>query len=90
GAIGNAIILAARLSADAGPGEILIAQRTFASAEDAIEANFAGDRTVKGFSRPVATYAVTGSVGRETAASMVSSAPGAGPTIGEPGETASP
>ncbi len=62
GAIGNAIILASRLSGEAGPGEILIAQRTYAAAEDAIEAEFAGDRTLKGFSRPVQAYAVTGSL----------------------------
>lgn len=62
GAIGHAIILASRLSSEAGPGQILIAQRTFAAAEDAIDAEFAGDRTLKGFSRPVQAYAVRGSV----------------------------
>ena len=61
GAIGNAIILAARLSSEAGPGEILMSQRTFAAAENAISAEPAGDRILKGFSRPVQTYAVTGS-----------------------------
>ena len=72
GAIGNAIILASRLSGEAGPGEILIAQRTYAAAEDAIAAEFVGDRTLKGFSRPVQTYAVTGSVGSAPASSAVS------------------
>jgi len=62
GAIGNVIILASRLSGEAAPGEILISQRTYAAAEDAIDAATAGDRTLKGFSRPVPTYAVTGSL----------------------------
>jgi adenylate cyclase len=61
GAIGNAIILASRLSGEAAPAEILIAQRTFAAADDAIQTEPAGDRVLKGFSRPVATYSVTGS-----------------------------
>jgi adenylate cyclase len=62
GAIGHAIILAARLSAEAGPGEILIAQRTFAAAQDSIETQPAGDRMLKGFSRPMSTYAVIGAI----------------------------
>ena len=54
------IIHAARLSADAAPGQILIAQRTFAAAEASIRATPAGERQLKGFSRPVVTYAVDG------------------------------
>jgi adenylate cyclase len=72
GAIGNAIILASRLSAEAGPGEILVAGRTFAEAEaDArITAEPAGERSLKGFSRTIETYAISdlgergGGVGR--------------------------
>ena len=60
GAIGQAIILAARLSGEAGPAEILIAPRTYAAAEDAIAAAAAGERQLKGFSRPVEVYAVSG------------------------------
>jgi adenylate cyclase len=60
GAVGHAIILAARLSGEAAPGEILIAPRTFAAAEDSIEAAPAGDRQLKGFSRPIPVHAVTG------------------------------
>jgi len=62
GAIGSAIILASRLSGEAAPGEILVAARTFAEAEgDAvIVAESGGDRTLKGFSRPVPTYLVVG------------------------------
>ena len=60
GAVGHVIIHAARLSADAAPGEILIAQRTYAAAEPSIHATLAGERQLKGFSRPVVTYAVDG------------------------------
>jgi class 3 adenylate cyclase len=60
GAIGQVIILAARLSGEAGPGEILISHRTFAAAEAAIEADLAGERILKGFSRPIPVYSVTG------------------------------
>jgi adenylate cyclase len=59
GAIGNAIILAARLSSEAGPGEILVTQRTYGQAEGSVLAEPAGERLLKGFSRPVGTYAVT-------------------------------
>ena len=60
GAVGHGIILAARLSAEAAPGEILIGSRTYAAAEEAIDAVSAGDRQLKGFSRPVPVFAVTG------------------------------
>jgi class 3 adenylate cyclase/CheY-like chemotaxis protein len=60
GAVGHVIIHAARLSADAAAGEILIAQRTFAAAGEGIRATTAGERQLKGFSRPVLTYAVDG------------------------------
>ena len=54
------IILAARLSSEAGAGEILISHRTYAAAEAVIDAEPAGDRALKGFSRPIPVYAVTG------------------------------
>jgi class 3 adenylate cyclase len=60
GAIGQVIILAARLSSEAKGGEILISHRTFAAAETLIDAESAGDRTLKGFSRPIPAYAVAG------------------------------
>jgi class 3 adenylate cyclase/CheY-like chemotaxis protein len=64
GAIGNAIILASRLSGDAAAGEILIAARTFAEAEEVdgadLIAETGGDRTLKGFSRAIPTYLITG------------------------------
>ncbi|MDH4141268.1 MAG: response regulator [Chloroflexota bacterium] len=58
GAVGHVIIHAARLSGDAAPGEILIAERTHAAAEASIHARAAGERRLKGFSRPALTYAV--------------------------------
>jgi adenylate cyclase len=62
GAIGHAIILASRLSSEAGPGEILVAARTFAEAEadGGVIGEPGGDRTLKGFARPVPTYLVRG------------------------------
>jgi len=62
GAIGNAIILASRLSGDAAPGEILVGARTFAEAEADVRilAEPAGDRSLKGFSRVIPTFAIKG------------------------------
>ena len=60
GGIGNAIILASRLSGEAEANEILIAPRTFAAVDDGqIAAEPAGERTLKGFSRPMAAFRVT-------------------------------
>ncbi|HYH92526.1 MAG TPA: response regulator [Candidatus Saccharimonadales bacterium] len=60
GAVGNVIIHAARLSGEAGPGEILIAPGTFAAVESEIEATHAGERQLKGYSRPIPVHAVVG------------------------------
>lgn len=58
GAIGPVTSLAFRLSAEAKDGQILLSQRAFAAVEDVVEAEPMGELTVKGFSRPVATYNV--------------------------------
>jgi adenylate cyclase len=58
GGVGNAIILASRLSGEAAAGEILIAQRTFAAIDGLLDAEPAGERQLKGFSRPIGTYRV--------------------------------
>ncbi len=58
GGIGNAIILASRLSSEAVAGEILISQRTYAAIDGQIEAESVGERQFKGFSRPMETYRV--------------------------------
>jgi adenylate cyclase len=53
GAIGNAVILASRLSSEAMGGQILLSQRAFAAVEDIVEADSVGELALKGFSRPV-------------------------------------
>ena len=53
GAIGNAVILASRLSDAAAPGEILLSQRTDASLEGRIATEPVPVLRLKGFSRPV-------------------------------------
>jgi adenylate cyclase len=58
GGVGNAIILASRLSSEAAPGEILVAQRTFAAIDGAVPAVPAGERKLKGFSRPMPVFSV--------------------------------
>jgi len=71
GGIGNAIILASRLSSEAKAGEILIAQRTFGAMDGAVAAEDAGERQLKGFSRPMPVYRIdpSGSGAGETAES---------------------
>jgi class 3 adenylate cyclase/CheY-like chemotaxis protein len=58
GGVGNAIILASRLSSEAAAGEILVAQRTFAAIDGAVPATPAGERQLKGFSRPMPVYRI--------------------------------
>ena len=72
GAIGNAIILASRLSGEAAPGEILVSARSLAEAEaDAtVSSEPAGDRSLKGFSRAVPTFAIAGVARPSTAAAL--------------------
>jgi adenylate cyclase len=65
GGVGNAIILASRLSGEAAAGEILLAQRTFAAVDGAIPAEPAGERQLKGFSRPIGVYRVASGAGEE-------------------------
>ena len=60
GAIGSVPNLAARLCGEAKPGEILVAQRLFGKVEDWVEAESAGELTLKGFHRPVNAYRVLG------------------------------
>jgi adenylate cyclase len=59
-AIGNVVILASRLSAEAQGGEILITQRLHAAVEDIVTVEPAKELRLKGFSRPVPTYNVLG------------------------------
>ena len=53
GAVGNVVILAARLSDAAAPGEILLSQRTHAAIDDHVIGEPVGELRLKGMSRPV-------------------------------------
>jgi class 3 adenylate cyclase len=53
GAVGNAVILASRLSDAAAPGEILLSQRTHAPLEERIVSEPVSELQLKGFTRPV-------------------------------------
>ena len=57
GAIGNVVILAQRLSAEAKAGQILLSQRVNAAVEADAETTAVGDLTLKGFTRPVPAFA---------------------------------
>ena len=58
GAIGSVPNLAARLCSEAKPGDILVPQRLLGSVEDLVEAESAGELTLKGFHRPVTAYKI--------------------------------
>jgi class 3 adenylate cyclase len=53
GAVGNVVILAQRLSDAAGPGEILLSQRTHAAVDEHSSTEQVAELQLKGFSRPV-------------------------------------
>ena len=57
GAIGNVVILAQRLSAEAKAGQILLSQRVHAAVEADVETAAVGDLTLKGFTRRVPAFA---------------------------------
>jgi adenylate cyclase len=57
-AIGAVTNLASRLADEAAAGQILIAQRLHAEVEDDVEAESAGEFTLKGFQRPVTAFNV--------------------------------
>ncbi|HSS36964.1 MAG TPA: adenylate/guanylate cyclase domain-containing protein [Patescibacteria group bacterium] len=59
-AIGNAVILASRLSSEAKAGQILLSQRTYAAVEDLIAVEPAGELELKGMSRPIPAYFALG------------------------------
>ena len=58
GAVGNAVNLAARLCAEAAPGQILLDQRTLAAVEERIESESIGELALKGLTRPVPAFNV--------------------------------
>jgi adenylate cyclase len=56
GAIGSVPNLAARLCGEAKPGEILVTQRLLGVVEEWVDAEAAGELSLKGFHRPVAAH----------------------------------
>jgi adenylate cyclase len=69
GTIGTVTNLAARLCAEAKPGQILISQRAHGNVETLVDVEPAGDLTLKGFSKPMAAYSVKGRVNMATTVS---------------------
>jgi adenylate cyclase len=60
GAIGSVPNLAARLCGEAKPGEILVTQRLLGGVDELVEAESAGELTLKGFHRPVPAHRIVG------------------------------
>src|SRR5213594_2194227 len=60
GAIGTVSNLAARLCGEAKAGQVLISSRVAAAVEEFVTAEPVGELVLKGFSRPVSAYNVTG------------------------------
>ncbi len=58
-AIGSVVNLAARLSNEAGPGEVLIDRRTRAALDDAANVESLGPIALKGFTQPVPVFRLT-------------------------------
>ncbi|MDQ2914388.1 MAG: GAF domain-containing protein [Chloroflexota bacterium] len=56
GAVGNVVILAQRLSAEAKAGQILLSQRVHAAVESDAETTAIGELALKGFTRPVPAF----------------------------------
>src|SRR5919204_2653386 len=59
-ALGTVTNLAARLSDEATRGQILIPQRLYAEVEEDVDAESAGDYTLKGFPRPIHAFNLLG------------------------------
>ena len=60
GTIGTVCNTAARLCGEAKPGQILISQRVCVRVEEAIVVESAGELTLKGLSKPLPAFSVTG------------------------------
>jgi adenylate cyclase len=58
GAIGSVPNLAARLCGEAKPGEILVTQRLLGGVDELVEAEPAGELTLKGFHRPTSAHKI--------------------------------
>lgn len=62
GAIGNVVILASRLSGQAGSDQILLSPRAAAMVEDLVAVESVGELQLKGMSRPVTATSVLGAL----------------------------
>ena len=60
GALGSVTNIAARLSDEAGPGQILLTQRAYAALEGRVEARTVGPLELKGLGRPIDVYELVG------------------------------
>jgi class 3 adenylate cyclase len=58
GTIGTVTNLAARLCGEAAAGQILVSQRVYGNVEAHVDAEPAGELTLKGFSKPMAAFSV--------------------------------
>ena len=58
GAVGNVVILASRLSAEAKRGQVLLSQRVNAAVEDEVRTAAVGELMLKGMTRPVPAFDV--------------------------------
>jgi class 3 adenylate cyclase len=58
-AIGNAVVMAARLSGQAKSGQVLASQRTFAAVGETVDAEAVEGLQLKGMSHPVTAWSVT-------------------------------
>jgi class 3 adenylate cyclase len=58
GAIGSVPNLAARLCGEAKPGEILVTQRLLGGVNELVEAEPAGEMSLKGFHRPISAHKI--------------------------------
>src|SRR6266508_2692322 len=58
GAVGTVMNLASRLCDEAEHGQILVSERVFSEVEHLVEAEPAGELTLKGFAKPVAAFSI--------------------------------
>jgi len=58
--VGSVTNLAARLCAEAAPWQILVTQRVNAAAEEVVLSRLVGELSLRGFSRPIRTFEVSG------------------------------
>jgi len=75
GALGPVTNLASRLSTHARPGQVLISPHVFAAVEHDVQAEAIGEIELKGFGRPITTYAVSAVRSRDSVYRATAAAP---------------